>query len=94
MKPKNWTALYLMFCVIGAGLEWCYGVLWDMVGTTPWIYPDSPLHYTSFEGIPLWGFGGLICVSVYQAFSKRKVRPLTGLVISLVLAAAWIALIA
>lgn len=87
---KDYIPLYLIFCLIGAGLEWGYGAFWDVVGVTPWLYPDSPLHYTSLEGLPLWGFGGLICVSIYKAVTQRKTKPLIGMVISLVLAALWI----
>ena len=90
MSIKKYAALYLIFCVIGAGLEECYGIFWSIVGTTPWIYADSPLVYTSLEGVPLWGLGGLICVTIYLSFSKGKVKYLLGLVPLLILAAAWI----
>ena len=90
MSSRKYVALYLIFCVVGAGLEWCYGRLWGITGTTPWRYADSPLHYTSLEGVPLWGFGGLICVSIYQSFSQGKAKPLLGLIPLLILAAAWI----
>ena len=89
---KDHIILYFIFCIIGAGLEWFYGTFWDVVGVTPWIYPNSWLHYTSLEGLPLWGFGGLICVSIYTAVRQRSVRLLSGAAISLVLAALWILL--
>jgi hypothetical protein len=84
---KHYVILYIIFCLIGAGLEWSYGALWNIVGTTPWLYPDSPLRYTSFEGVPLWGFGGLVCVSVYNAIIKREVKKLLGVIPPLLLAA-------
>ena len=87
---KYYPTLYLSFCLVGAGLEWAYGTFWSLVGSTPWIYPNSPLHYTSFEGIPLWGLGGLVCVSVYRAITERKAKRLLGVVIPLILAALWI----
>ena len=87
---KQYAILYIVFCLIGATLEWCYGALWDTVGTAPWIYHDSPLHYTSFEGVPLWGFGGLICVSVYHTIINREVKQLLGAIIALLLATIWI----
>ena len=87
---KEYIILYLIFCLVGAGLEWSYGTYWDVVGVTPWTYRGSWLHYTSLEGIPLWGFGGLICVSIYRAFTRRNVKLLSGAVISMVLAALWI----
>ncbi len=82
--------LYVVFCIVGAGLEWCYGTFWDTVGVAPWGYPDSGLRYTSLEGLPLWGLGGLICVSIYTAVSRRNAKWLFGMLISLVLAALWI----
>lgn len=87
---KQYLILWFLFCIIGAGLEWAYGVFWSMVGSTPWIYPTSPLHYTSLEMLPLWGFGGLICISIYKSIVERKVKLLTNAVIPLVLAALWI----
>ena len=84
--------LYLIFCLIGAGLEWGYGAFWDVVGNTPWTYPNSWLHYTSLEGLPLWGLGGFLCISVYRAVTRRNIKLLFGMVIPLVLAALWILL--
>ena len=89
-KFLYWLVLYLVFCIIGAGLEWCYGAFWDTVGTAPWIYTDSPLHYTSLEGLPLWGFGGLVCVSVYRATTNRRAKLLLGTIVSVILAMLWI----
>lgn len=85
-----WLVLYLIFCLIGVALEWGYGTFWGLLDKTPWVYPDSPLRYTSLEGIPLWGFGGLICVSVYRAIVERKPRRLIVSLASLALAALWI----
>ena len=90
MSFGRYFGLYLIFCVVGAGLEWGYGRFWSIVGTAPWIYADSPLKYTSLEGLPLWGFGGLICVSIYRSYSQRKKKPLLGLIPLLILAAVWI----
>jgi len=87
---KHYVILYIIFCLIGAGLEWSYGALWNIVGTTPWLYPDSPLHYTSFGGVPLWGGGGLVCISVYNAIIKREVKQLLGVIPPLLLAVLWI----
>ena len=91
-KVKYWLTLYLVFCLIGFVLEWAYGVFWNIVGTTPWIYPNSPLHYTSFEGIPLWGAGGLIIINVYFAIRRRKPRFLIWVIPLLVLNVLWILL--
>ncbi len=89
---KNYIFLYLLFCLIGAGLEWAYGTFWSVVGVAPWIYPDSPLHYTSLEVLPLWGFGGLVCISIYKSIVDRVAKRLVGMIIPLVLAALWILL--
>ena len=82
--------LYVVFCIVGAGLEWCYGTFWDVVGVAPWVYPDSWLRHTSLEGVPLWGLGGMICVSIYKAAARRNAKWLLGMLISLVLAVLWI----
>lgn len=87
---KQYLALFPIFCLVGFGLEWCYGAFWNVVGTTPWIYPNSVLHYTSFEGIPLWGIGGLICILIYRAIHQQNTRPLLGIVPLLALDALWI----
>lgn len=89
---KDYIICYPVFCLVGAGLEWCYGAFWNAVGTAPWIYPNSCLHYTSFEGVPLWGFGGVLCVSIYRAITKRNSKLLLGAVISVALGALWIIL--
>ena len=89
---KNYLILYPVFCLVGTGFEWFYGVFWDMVGVAPWIYPKSWLHYTALEGVPLWGFGGLVCVSIYLAVTQRNVKLLSGAVVSVALAALWILL--
>ena len=87
---KHHVVFYFLYCIIGPILEWCYGAYWDMVGTTPWIYPDSPLRYASLEMVPLWGFGGLICASVYLAVTRQRAVFLLGTIPPLVLAALWI----
>lgn len=81
---------YIAFCLVGAGLEWCYGAFWDVVGVAPWIYPNSPFRFTCLEGVPLWGLGGFVAVSVYRAVKDRSARRLLRAVVPLVLAALWI----
>lgn len=90
MSIKDYVLLYLIFCIIGAGLEWGYGILWNVVGTTPWLYPNSPLCYTSLEVLPQWGFGGLVSIAIYRALLGGKVRFLLAAIPPLVLAALWI----
>lgn len=82
--------LFVVFAVVGPFLEWAYGAFWSLVGVTPWLYANSPLKYTSFEGVPLWGLAGLVALSIYRSVLDRKVARLRGAVIPLVLAAAWI----
>ncbi len=90
----QYLTIYFVFCLIGFVLEWGYGMFWDIVGSTPWIYPNSILHYTSFEGIPLWGFGGVVCVLIYKAIIDRKPKRLLEAIIPLMLAAIWIVIYA
>ena len=78
--------LYLLFCLIGALLEWGYGAFWDLVGTCPWTYPDSPWRWTSPEGLPLWGVAGWLIISLYYAIGKRQARALYGVLACLVVA--------
>lgn len=87
---KRYVVTYLAFCLIGAGFEWCYGILWKVVGNTPWIYPNSFLSYTSLEVLPQWGFGGFVAIAVYKAIRDKKPKKLLGAVIPLILAALWI----
>ncbi len=89
-RAKRYLAIFPIFCLLGFGLEWAYGVFWNIVGTTPWVYPNSALRYTSFEGIPLWGFGGLAGFAVYRAITDRSPKRLLGMVIPLILSALWI----
>jgi hypothetical protein len=89
MKVWNLVLLYVVFCIVGTGLEWGYGAYWDWLGESPWVYGDSPLRYTCFEGMPLWGMGGLICVAIYSAF-RSGWRKIFWVVPPVALAALWI----
>jgi hypothetical protein len=90
VKVKDTLILYIILCLVGATLEWAYGMLWNLCGQTPWIYPDSILRYTSFEGLPLWGMGGLICVVIYRTYSSRSWKVLAWVIPPLALAALWV----
>ena len=90
-KTKDIIILYVILCFVGAFLEWAYGTLWSLCGQTPWIYPDSMLQYTSFQTLPLWGLAGLICVTIYRAYTNRSWKLSAGIVPLLALAAAWVA---
>jgi len=89
---RDYLFLFLLFCLIGTGLEWVYGTFWNVMGVTLWIYPGSPLAYTSLAVIPQWGFGGLVGISVYRAVMDRSARRLLGAIIPLALAALWVLL--
>ena len=87
---KKYVIFYFSFCIIAAILEWSYGAYWDMVGNTPWLYYDSFLRYTTLEMLPLWGFGGLIGVAVWNSIMLLSAKPLLLAVIPLILSALWI----
>lgn len=91
---KHYLFVWFIFCLIGAGLELAYGAFWSLVGTTPWVYPNSPVHYTSLEGLPLWGLGAWVCISVYMAIQWRSSRALLGVIPPIILGVLWIAIYA
>lgn len=93
MSFRRYVELYVIFCLIGFTLEWCYGILWSKVGTAPWIYPSSPLHYTSLKVLPIWGLGGIVIVSLYRAISERSARPLLTAAVALGIAAVMVVLL-
>jgi hypothetical protein len=74
MREVEWkvpVVLFLLFCAWGVYFEWFSGFFWSIVGSTPWIYPDSPLRYTSWQVIPLWGLGGLAVLQLTKAVRRR-----------------------
>jgi hypothetical protein len=89
-KTKDILVLYVILCLVGAILEWAYGTLWSLCGQAPWIYPNSIFRYTSLEGLPLWGLGGLICVTIYRTYSNRSWKIAMGIIPLLALAAIWV----
>lgn len=91
VKPASKSVvLYVVFCVVGAASELSYGAFWSMVGAAPWTYPSSSLHYTSLAVLPLWGLGGLLCVSLYRALLRRELRFLLLMIPLMALAISWI----
>ena len=91
-KAKDVLVLYVTLCLVGAILEWVYGALWSLCGQTPWLYPNSILQYTSFEGLPLWGLGGLICVTIYRTYRSQSWKVALWIIPLLALAALWVVL--
>ena len=89
-KTRDILILYVILRLVGAILEWAYGMLWALCGQTLWIYPNSILRYTSFESIPLWGLAGLIGITIYRAYNSRSWKMAAGIIPLLVLAALWV----
>lgn len=89
-KTKDILVLYVILCLVGAILEWAYGTLWGLCGQAPWIYPNSILRYTSLEGLPLWGLGGLICITIYRTYQSPSWKIAVGIIPLLALAALWV----
>jgi hypothetical protein len=89
---KKLALFYVILSLIGAGFEWAYGALWGTLGNAPWVYPESVLRYTSLEVVPMWGFGALVCASIYRAIMSGRARHLLDSVLPLILAALWILL--
>jgi len=90
MSLKFRGVIFLIFAVLGLLLEWGYGTLWSIIGTCPWIYPNSPIVYSSLEGMPLWGFGGVFGIALYRAIAGRNIRELKWALISTILAILWV----
>lgn len=91
MNKKFTLGLYFLFCGWGFFFEWSCGFFWSIVGECPWIYLNSALVYTSWEGAPLWGLGGLTTIQLYKAVRYRNMRALGYVAILQVLAMFWIA---
>lgn len=87
---KHYLKIFAIFCVIGPILEWAYGKFWSVVGQSPWLYPSSPFEYTSLEGIPLWGLGGVLAAAVTHAIKQNNPRHLIVFAPTTVLAVIWI----
>ena len=91
MNWKMHLGLFVLFCVWGFFFEWFFGFFWSVVGSSPWIYLNSPLRYTSWEVAPLWGLGGLIVLQFSKTIRGRDRRALVYVVVLHALAMFWIA---
>lgn len=94
-KPREeqrafYVILYVTFCVSGTLFELAYGALWSVVGTAPWIYPSSPMYYTSLAVLPLWGCVGLIGISIYHTLLHKKLKFMRVALIAMVAAALYV----
>jgi hypothetical protein len=93
LKWKMHAGLFLLFCGWGLFFEWFFGFFWSTVGSSPWIYPNSPLRYTSWEVTPIWGFGGLTIIQLSKAVRERDKRALVYVGILQILSILWIAIL-
>jgi len=90
---KKNIGLFFLFCGWGLLFEWGFGFFWSVIGSSPWIYPNSSLRYTSWEVAPLWGFGGLAIVELSKAIKERDRRTLIYVGILQTLSILWIAIL-
>ena len=85
--------LFIVGAIYGPILEWSVGQVWDVFGECPYEYADSPLTYTSFIMMPLWGIAGLQAVVLYRAIRYKRPSLLLWLLLLIVLTFALIALL-
>jgi len=76
-----WLILFLVGAVYGLFMEWAIGSIWDRVGECPYVYPGSPLTYSSFIMAPVWGLAGLQVIVIYLAITRRKPKILLWLLV-------------
>jgi len=69
-------SLFVLFAALGTLFECLIGAVWSLMGRCPYVYPGSPLVYTSWRVAPLWGLGGLQGVALYEAVRRRRLRML------------------
>ena len=93
MKWKMHVGLFLLFCVWGFFFEWFFGFFWSVVGSCPWVYPDSFLRYTSWKVAVLWGLGGLTVLQLFKAIRERDKRALAYVAILQAVIMFWIAIL-
>ncbi|MFC1905658.1 hypothetical protein ACFLXL_02485 [Chloroflexota bacterium] len=75
-----WLVLFLAAAVYGTFMEWAIGAIWDIVGECPYVYPASPLTYSSLIMMPVWGLAGLQAAVIYLAITRRQLKMLLWLV--------------
>lgn len=78
-KPLLWLVLFFVAAVYGFFMEWAMGSIWGGIGECPYIYPNSPLTYSSFIMMPVWGLAGLQAIVIYLAIAHKKPRMLLWL---------------
>lgn len=74
-----WLILFLVAAVYGTFMEWAMGAIWDRVGECPYVYPNSPLTYSSFIMMPVWGVAGLQAIVIYLTIKHRRPKTLPWL---------------
>ena len=85
--------LFLLFCAWGIFFEWFFGFFWNVVGSSPWFYPDSFLRYTSWKMIPLWGLGGLTVLQLANLVRERNRRTIVHTILLLAFSMLWITIL-
>jgi len=93
LNRRLWLGLFALFCAWGFFWEWFFGFVWSVLGDPCWIYPASPLIYTSWKVAPLWGLGGLQGVALYIVVKDRSLRKLVHVVMLTLLALLWVAVV-
>ena len=89
-----WFVIFIVAAVYGTFMEWAMGSIWDIVGECPYVYPDSPITYSSFIMMPVWGLAGLQAVVVYLTIRRRKPAMLLWLLGLVVLTVVLVVILA
>jgi hypothetical protein len=73
ITPRRFLFYLIVAMIFGAIGEYMLGASWHyMFGEPLWIYPDSPLIYTSFQSIPFWGIALLSFLFIIRQIEKRE----------------------
>jgi hypothetical protein len=75
-RVTPWLVLFLLAAVYGTFMEWAIGSIWDIAGESPYVYPASPITYSSIIMMPFWGLAGLQAIVIYLAITRRKATML------------------
>lgn len=70
------VGFFVLFSLWGFLSEYLFGHLWSVIGTSPWIYPNSLLRFTSWKVAPLWGLAGLTIIQLIKAIMERDKKAL------------------
>ena len=93
LNLKMHSGFFLLLCAWGFFFEWFFGFFWSVIGSSPWIYPNSPLTYTSWKVAPLWGLGVLTVLQLHKIIKERDKRDLYWVAVLQALSMLWIAIL-